>query len=97
MIPLRNTVLCKPIEVEEHYPGSPILLLQDRLEAETAQQAEVVAVGPGRVDEDGDFVPTDPALKPGTWILHEPFRRVALNEDGTLFILHDTDVVAILG
>lgn len=94
--PLGRKILCREIEVEDHYPGSPILLLEDRLKSETAQQAEVVAVGPGEYDEDGDFVPVAPELQPGVWVMHEPFRRVTVDGEH-LFLLHESDVVAILG
>lgn len=95
--PLGRKLLCREIEVEEHYPDSPILLLEDRLKAETSQQAEIVAVGPGERDEEGDFILVDSALQPGVWIMHEPFRRLPVDEDGRMFLLHEDDVVAILG
>jgi co-chaperonin GroES (HSP10) len=94
IVPTGNRLLCKPIDVDPHYPGSPILLLPDRLDLETEQQAEIIAVGPGIHDEDGDFVPTDPDLKPGTWILHEVHRRVAFKDK--MFWLTTDDVVGIL-
>ncbi len=80
--------------VEEHYPGSPIVLLPDRIAMETKQQAEIVAAGPGDYDEDGDWVPTDPRLQPDAWIVYREFMRVPGPDD--LFFLHEDDVVAIL-
>lgn len=94
--PLGNRILCKRITVDEHYPDSRILLLPDRLDIETSQQAEVVAVGPGGRDDDGDLIPMDPALKPGTWILHEAHCRAAGPDDAHFWVTAD-NVVAILG
>ena len=82
--PCGARLICKYVEVEEHYPGSPIVLMTDRLEHETRQQAEVVAVG--------DV--SDPRLQPGTWILHEALRRVPMTDD--LFLVAEDDVVAIM-
>jgi len=94
--PLGNRILCRAIEAEDPYPGSPIVLTSDRVALETKQHAEVVAVGPGRWDEEGEcFVPVDPRLKPGAWILHADFVRVYLNDEKEFFLTTD-DIVAIL-
>jgi co-chaperonin GroES (HSP10) len=96
MKPLGRRLLCRPVEVESNYPGSRIVLLPDRVALEVKQQAEIVAVGPGEWDADlAEFIPTDPRLQPGTWILHADFMRVTVG-DGDLFFLHERDVVAIL-
>ena len=47
LVPTGRRLLCRPVTVEEHYPGSPIVLLPDRIAMETKQQAEIVAAGPG--------------------------------------------------
>lgn len=93
--PTRDRALCRPVAVQETYPGSPIILVPGRLEVDTAQQAEVVAVGPGYHDEDGYWVPADPDLKPGVWVLHEPHRRVEAGHED-YFWLRFSDITAIL-
>lgn len=95
MKPLGDRVLCREVEVEETFPGQRIILLDGSLKSITQCQAEVVEVGPGTTDDEGDFVPMDPRLKPGVWILHEAWRRTDSGEDG-LFFLKAEHVVAIL-
>lgn len=93
--PLGRRVLCRPIITEDRYPGSALYVLPATIEVATKQQAEVVAVGPGAYDPDlEEFIPVDPRLKPGAWILHGDFARVWVSDD--LFFLNDTDIVAIL-
>jgi len=93
--PLRRLLLCRELPVEDTIPGGRIALLPSTLAAITQQQAEVVAVGAGEFDEDGDYIASDPRLKPGTWILHKAFQRVASGNPDEFFI-HEDDVVAIL-
>jgi len=94
--PLGNRILCRAVEAEDHYPGSPIVLTPDRVALEMKQHAEVVAAGPGTRDEEAEcFVPVDPRLKPGAWILHADFARVYLNDEKEFF-LTEADIVAIL-
>lgn len=93
--PTGNRLLCKPISVDDHYPDSRIVLLPDRLDMETKQQAEIVAVGPGAKDEDGDLIPMDPSLKPGVWVLHNrEFGKTEAPDD--MFWLTQDDIVAVL-
>lgn len=97
MIELRGRlILCKYLETEETLPGGRIALLEGSRNAITAQQGQVVAAGPGEYDEDGDWVPQDPDIKPGAWVLHKAFARKPWHDEA-FFILHADDVVAILG
>lgn len=93
--PLGAMILCKAIEVDNHYPGGVIELLPDRIEETVRRQAEIVAVGPGGRDEDGDLIPMDPDLQPGTWIIHNREFGKTEAPDGQFWITQD-DVVAII-
>ena len=95
MRPIGNKILCRIVEAEDHYPGSPIILTPDRIAQETEQQAEVVAVGPGARDEDGYLVPPDERLKPGAWVIYEILRATPSDKDNEFFV-YEHDLVAIL-
>lgn len=93
--PLGRRLLCRKITAEDRYLGSLIYLLPDRVALETKQQAEVVAVGDGEWDEElEEWIPVDPRLKPGTWILYADFMRVPVDDE--TFFLHERDVVCIM-
>lgn len=95
IVPIGNKVLCRAVDAEDHYPGSPIILTPDRIIKETEQQAEVVAVGPGARDEDGYLIPPDDRLKPGAWVVYEILRSTPAEKDGEFFVF-ESDLVAIL-
>ena len=91
----RRLLLCCEVATEESLPGSRILLTETDRATITSQQARVVEVGPGEFDEDGDYVPTDPRLRPGAWILHAAHKRKPAWDDAHFLLLED-DVVAVL-
>ena len=97
MTPARGLLQVRPVRTEERFPNSMIVLLESTRERLTAQQAEVVAVGPEEVCEDEEcerqhlLTGTGMTqlhvceLEPGDWILVEP--RVELElEDGTRLV-----------
>lgn len=85
MIPLGKRVLIRDLDTEETLPGGKIVLLDDTRINLTEQQAEVVAAGAS----------CDERLKPGTWILHKPFARIA-GPDATTFWINEEDCVAVI-
>ena len=95
ILPLGARVLCREPLTDESLLGSRIVLLDDTRRRITANQGEVVAVGPGSYDEDQCFVPMDPSLKPGAWILHRAWARVE-TDDPELFIVAADDILAVL-
>jgi len=83
---LKNRVLCKPVEVEDRFPGYPHIIIPDSAkDGQVANQADVVAVGPD----------CDPNLKPGCWVLHNQWVQSATPEEG-LFVIPEDQVIAIL-
>jgi len=94
--PTGGLILCRYLDTEDTLPGGKIHLLDRAKQDITSQQGLVEAVGPGYYDEDGDFVPMDPDLTKGTWILHRAFARREAHEP-EYFMIHANDVVAILG
>ena len=87
----RNVVLDKKF-------GSPTITKDGVTVAkEKPQQGEIVAVGPGRVDEkSGNRVPME--VKVGDKVLYAKYAGSEVTLDGeTRLILRETDVLAVIG
>jgi chaperonin GroES len=85
-----DRVLVKPIERDDVSPGG--IFLPDTAK-EKPQEGEVVAVGPGRVTEDGSRVPMD--LKKGEIVLYAKYGGTEIKEDGTDYLmLSERDILA---
>ena len=91
--PLADRVVVKPIEEAEQMRGG--LYIPDTAK-EKPQQGEVVAVGPGRISDDGKRL--DPELKVGDKVLYGKYSgtEVTLDEQQYL-ILRESDVLAVIG
>jgi chaperonin GroES len=90
--PLADRVVVKALEDAEQMKGG--LYIPDTAK-EKPQQGEVVAVGPGRV-EDGKRV--DMELKVGDKVLYGKYSGTEVTiEDQQYLILRESDVLAIVG
>src|SRR5687767_6364419 len=90
--PLADRVVVKALEESEQMRGG--LYIPDTAK-EKPQQGEVVAVGPGRV-EDGKRV--DMELKVGDKVLYGKYSGTEVTiEDQQYLILRESDVLAIVG
>jgi len=91
--PLRDRVLVRRIEEEEQKSGG--IIIPDTAK-EKPQQAEVVAVGSGRVLENGSKVPL--AVKAGDKVLVGKWSGTDVKVDGTDYlILKEDEILGILG
>jgi chaperonin GroES len=90
--PLHDRILIKRIEEEEKTKGG--IIIPDTAK-EKPQEGRVVAVGKGKVDEDGKVRPLD--VKAGDRVLFSKYSgsEVKLEGDDHLIIRED-DVLAIL-
>ncbi|MDR5694343.1 MAG: co-chaperone GroES [Armatimonadota bacterium] len=90
--PLGDRVVVKPIEEEERTPGG--IVLPD-VAKEKPQQGEVVAVGPGELNERGERNPMD--VKVGDRVIYSKYAgtEVKLGEEQYL-ILRQSDILAIV-
>jgi chaperonin GroES len=90
--PLGDRVVAKPVEQEEQ-TSSGIYLPETA--KEKPQQAEVLAVGPGNRDEDGDRIPMD--IKVGDIVLYARYSGTTVKLNGTEYlILKESDVLALV-
>jgi chaperonin GroES len=90
--PLADRVVVKPLEAEEKTKGG--LLIPDTAK-ERPQQGEVVAIGPGRVSDDGKKIPME--VKVGDKILYGKYSGTEVTYDGVEYlIMRESDIFAIL-
>jgi chaperonin GroES len=91
--PLADRVVVKPLEDAEQMRGG--LYIPDTAK-EKPQQGEVVAVGPGKLSEEGKRI--DPDLKVGDRVLYGKYSGTEVTlEDSQYLILRESDVLAIIG
>ena len=88
--PLADRVVVKPIEKEEKTKSG--IYLPDTVK-EKPQEGEVVAVGPGRLSEDGKRVAMD--VKVGDRVLYAKYGGTEIKvDDEELMILRESDILA---
>ena len=90
--PLHDRVVCKRLEREEQIRGG--IIIPDTAK-EKPQEAEVVAVGPGRLQEDGKRQPMD--VTEGDRILISKYAGsdIKIDEDEYV-ILKEDDILAVV-
>lgn len=90
--PLADRVVVKPLEETEQMKGG--LYIPDTAK-EKPQQGEVIAVGPGKITDDGKRVP--PELKEGDRVLYGKYSGTEVTVgDEQYLILRESDVLAIV-
>jgi len=88
--PLADRLVVKPIEREEVTKGG--IVLPDTAK-EKPQEGEVLAVGPGRLSEDGKRVAMD--VKVGDRVIYAKYGGTEIKiEDEELVILRESDILA---
>ena len=91
MQPLADRLVVKPIAREEVTKGG--IVLPDTAK-EKPQEGEVLAIGPGRMTEDGKRIPMD--LKVGDIVLYSKYGGTEIKVDGEeLMILRESDILAV--
>jgi len=88
--PLGDRIVVKPIEQEEVTKGS--IVLPDTAK-EKPQEGEIIAVGPGKLTEDGNRLSLD--VKVGDRVIFARYAgtEVKLNDE-KLLIMHESDIMA---
>jgi len=91
--PLADRVIVKPIEKEEVTKGG--IVLPDTAK-EKPQEGEVMAVGPGRLSEDGKRIAID--VKVGDKVIYAKYGGTEIKiDDEELVILRESDILAKRG
>jgi chaperonin GroES len=90
--PLQDRVLVKRVEEEEKTKGG--IIIPDSAK-EKPQEGKVVAVGKGKVNEDGKLIPLD--VKAGDRILFSKYSGTEVKIDGEEhLIMREDDILGIL-
>ncbi len=90
--PLADRVVVQPIEETEQKKGS--IIIPDTAK-EKPQQGKIVAVGPGKVSDEGKLIPME--LKKGDVVLYGKYSGTEVTIDGGEYlILREGDVLAIV-
>ena len=90
--PLADRVLVRPLKAEEVRASG--IIIPDTAK-EKPQEGEVLAVGPGKLDEDGQRLPMD--VKVGDKVLYSKYGGDEFTIDGEeLKILSENDILAIV-
>ena len=88
--PLGDRILVKPIPREEVTKGG--IVLPDTVK-EKPQEGEVLAVGPGKMTDDGKRIPLD--VKVGDKVIYAKYGGTEIKEvDEELIILRESDILA---
>jgi chaperonin GroES len=91
--PLADRVVIEPIEREETFAGG-VLVMPDTAK-EKPQQGEILAVGPGRLDDDGDRMAMEVAV--GDLVLFAKYAGTEIKVDGRkVLILKESDILAVV-
>ena len=91
--PLADRVVVKALEDAEQMRGG--LYIPDTAK-EKPQQGEVVAVGPGKLSDEGKRI--EPDLKVGDKVLYGKYSGTEVTVDGEQYlILRESDVLAVIG
>ena len=91
--PLGDRLIVEPIEKEEVTPSGIVL---PETAKEKPQEGKVLAVGPGRRDEQGKRIPMD--VKEGDRVLFAKYAgtEVKLDADHKVLVLRESDILAIV-
>ncbi len=90
--PLSDRVLVKPLDKEQEKKGG--IIIPDTAK-EKPQEGKVVAVGPGKRDDQGKLIPMD--VKAGDKILYGKYSGTEIKiEDEEYLIMHQEDILGIL-
>ena len=91
--PLGDRVIIEPQDREETFAGGQLVLPETA--KEKPQQGTIVAVGPGRRDDDGEYINMD--VEAGQTVLFAKYAGTEVKVDGTkLLILKESDILAIV-
>ncbi len=88
--PFGDRLVVKPVEREEVTKGGIVLPDTAR---EKPQEGEILAIGPGRLSEDGKRIAMD--VKVGDIVIYAMYGGTEIKiEDEELVILHESDILA---
>jgi len=95
IIPLADRVLVKPGIPDEGKKTKSGIIIPDTATKERPEQGEVIAVGPGKVTDDGKLVPMN--IKIGDIVLFSKYGPDEIKIDGVeYYILREDSILAVI-
>ena len=91
--PLGDRVIVKPLEKKEETVGGIII---PETAKEKPQEGEIVAVGPGKLDDSGKIISMN--VKQGDKVLYGKYSGTEVKIDGKEYlIMHENDIFGTIG
>ncbi len=91
--PLHDRVLVKRIELQEQVRGG--IIIPDTAK-EKPQEAEVVAIGPGKLSDEGKRTPLE--VQPGDRVLMGKYSGSEIKIDDTDYVIcREDEILAVIG
>jgi len=91
--PLSDHILIEPIKEEEKTKTG--ILLPETAEKEKPEEGRVIAVGPGRITEEGKLIPV--SVKPGQKVLFKKYGPDEIKVDNKEYLIaKEEDILAII-
>ncbi len=91
--PLHDRLIVKRIDEEETTAGG--IIIPDTAKEKPQEEGRVIAVGPGKVNEDGKVTPLD--VKKGDRVLFSKYAGTEIQLEGDEhLIIREDDVLAVL-
>ncbi|OGY41512.1 MAG: co-chaperone GroES [Candidatus Buchananbacteria bacterium RBG_13_39_9] len=91
--PLNDHVLIKPINGQEVSKAG--IILPDTVDKEKPEKGEIVALGPGKLLENGQRAPM--SVKVGDKVIFKKYSPDELPGEKDLLIIKEEDIMAIIG
>lgn len=90
--PLGDRVLIEPLREEKKKGG---IILPDTVEKERPEKGKIVAIGPGRIDENGKKIPMN--VKKGDIVLFTKYGPNEIKVDEKEYLIaREEDILAII-
>ncbi len=93
LLPLYDQVIIKPLSAEEKTQSG--IILPDTVNKERPEQGEIIAVGPGRLLDNGQRAPMSVQL--GQQVMFKKYSTEELKYDGQEYlVVGERDILAII-
>ena len=94
LTPIGGNILVKPLSEEKVSAAG--IVLPDTVDKEKPQRGEVVALGTGKLNNEGKKIPFN--VKPGDIVIFKKYSPDEVEVDGTEYLIMEEDaVLAVIG
>ena len=95
IIPLGDRVLVKPMQKDEGKKTASGIIIPETIDKEKPEQGKVVAVGNGRMNDEGNVIPMN--VKIGDTVIFSKYGPEEIKVDGEeYYILSEISILAVI-